>query len=239
MSLSELEKLRLIRAGRDESQVDRQTANGLPFVGRVTTATPAVDKFVNVIPQILLGDEVENGTASWADAGSTPVPVLLLGPGVPATGDRVLARSVGHRWVARRKAAGGGGGTGSLGLCCDPSPGTITLAVVGGFAGVIEDCTLVYGATPPGLAPYLPANTYLSTTTFFDAFGEEYRYYLSCSGSALNLIHVYESSIFGAPYGGVGQVYTWTTGVPNTCSPFSYTLGSPPPGQSWTATLSG
>jgi hypothetical protein len=96
------------------------------FLGRVTTASPTVGKFINVIPQGLLGTESEGSAGTATDLGSTPIPVYLVS-GTVATGDQVVSRFVDFRWVTRRR--GGGGGILCPG-CTSPSYPTTLYATV-------------------------------------------------------------------------------------------------------------
>jgi len=105
--MDDLELARILRDARDRSRPSPARSGSRAFMGRVTTTSPAVGKFMNVQPQSVLGAEVEGGAAIVTDLGSTPTPVYLLGPGVPATGDQVVARWSDWRWVARKRSGGG------------------------------------------------------------------------------------------------------------------------------------
>lgn len=228
----ESERRRLSHQQRPESLSLPSSFGSSRFVGKVISTSPnlVVGKFVNVIPQILLGTEAENQTPIWTDAGSTPVPVMLLGPGVPATGDRILARSTNHRWVSKRKAVTGGGLTGTLlGCSCAHPPATLTMTVSGTVCanGLLNSCTITYRTTPTELGPlHLGTSAYLSTATFADPqTGDLFYYYLGCFSSIIRISRVFPYSIYGSPFLD-SVIYFWTIGLPgNTCSPFLLSNG--------------
>lgn len=231
----DLERLRLAQAAREIGD-DAPQAGQDRFVGKVLSsgASLAVGKFALVRPQILLGTEVEGGTISATNAGdgTASVPVLMLGPGLPATNDLVLARHVDHRWVAKRKgSSGGGGGTGTLAGCsCAHPPAVLTLTASseGCSNGLFHSCTITYKTVPSSLGPLrLGSSAYLGDTSFVDTqTGDSYYYYLSCFGSVIRLSRVFPTSIFGSPFLD-SVIYVWTIGLSgNTCSPFSLTNGA-------------
>lgn len=74
------------------------------MVGRVVTAAPAVGKFLLVHPVSVSGDEVEAAPGLTGADTTVTVPVYLVGPGVPATGDLLVCRFVDYRWVAERSS---------------------------------------------------------------------------------------------------------------------------------------
>jgi hypothetical protein len=80
-----------------------QSPGAATMVGQVVTASPAVGKFMLVNPVSVFGTEGEGNTGvTTANTGVT-VPVYLVGPGVPKTGDMLVCRFVDYRWVAERK----------------------------------------------------------------------------------------------------------------------------------------
>jgi hypothetical protein len=77
------------------------------FVGQVTTASPAVGKFLKVNPVVLTGAESEGGAGTQTVDTTTTVVVLALGPAAPVTGDFVVCRFVDYRWVTEQTTPGG------------------------------------------------------------------------------------------------------------------------------------
>jgi hypothetical protein len=220
--MDDLELARILRAARDRSAPPPTSTGSRAFMGRVTTTTPAVGKFMNVIPQAVLGTEVEGGSATITDLGSTPSPVYLVGPGVPATGDQVIARWSDWRWVARKRGTGGSGPpTVTMSNCACPSvPGTLALSSTGPCDGVFNACNLIYGPTPSSFSGLnLGANCFLSDQTFTDSLsGLQYRYNFSCDTIFFRLSRVYlATSSSGAFHD--SSIYSWSIGQPgNTCA---------------------
>lgn len=103
------------------------------FLGRVTTLSPALNQFINMIPQVVLGVDSEGATGTMSDTSSTPTSVLLEGTVVPATGDYLIARRAGNRWVTRKRVANSGGGPPNItptGCFCTALPQTLHLTIV-------------------------------------------------------------------------------------------------------------
>lgn len=234
MSQSDLERLRIARAEREIGEVPSIDAP-TRFVGRVTSTSPnlVVGKFINVAPQVVTGSEAEGQAGTFTDAGdgTRRIPVMLLGPGVPAGGDRILVRSSDHRWVSRRKSSGTGAGQGTLlGCTCAHPPLTLTMtsSSAGCSNGLFHSDTITYQATPAALASLrFGAFSYLGDTYFNDAqTGDQWRYYLACFSSIIRISRVFETSVYGSPFLD-GVIYFWTLGLPgNTCSPFSLANGT-------------
>jgi hypothetical protein len=138
-------------------------AQGEPaFVGRVTTAHPVVDHFLLVNPVTVLGTEGEGNAPARTVDTSVSVPVLAIGPGVPATGDDVDCHHVDYRWVVGHK-----GNVCPSHVCilvrnCDGTAAageTVTFTGPGGFTGsAVTDGTghACVDVTDPG--------TYVGTT---------------------------------------------------------------------------
>ena len=225
------ERLRLSHAGRDAFEPDRPGDGASRFVGRVRSTSPNINvgKFLLVRPESALGTEAENQAGSFADLGTTDVPALLLGPGLPAPGDRLVVRSVADRLVVKRKSSGGSGGTGTLpGCTCAHPPAVLTMTVATCTDARFNACTIQWGATPSSLSALsLGAECYLSTTTFNDPqTGDAYYYHLSCFASVVRLGRVFPTSAFGSPFLDP-VIFYWSIGFPgNTCSPFSLTNGT-------------
>jgi hypothetical protein len=170
--MDDLELARILRAARARSAPPPTSTGSRAFMGRVTTTTPAVGKFMNVIPQAVLGTEVEGGSATITDLGSTPSPVYLVGPGVPATGDQVIASWSDWRWVARKRGTGGSvcytirrGCHDAYGVI-EPLSG-ISISVVQGGVTIYTCTTDATGSCPCfTLASLDPITTTLSATGF-------------------------------------------------------------------------
>jgi hypothetical protein len=171
----------LQRASRDER--DRDTV-GSPHLQRRTTLARvtstgtnlAVGKFAAAIPQAILGPESEGGTATFSDLGSAPIFVDQVGPGVPATGDRIIAHRVPYRWISRKKGTGGGGCTGEICVTVSGCNGyalqhalvTITLGGVTVASGYTDwtgkFCAPITAAGTYGVSASFPGSTTKSTT---------------------------------------------------------------------------
>jgi hypothetical protein len=232
--MDDLELARILRAARDRSAPPPASTGSRAFMGRVTTTTPAVGKFMNVIPQAVIGTETEGGSATITDLGSTPTPVYLVGPGVPATGDQVIARWSDWRWVARKRGTGGSGPPTITipGCSCTAIPATLSMTSTGPCDGVFNDCTIIWGTNPTGYTGCtgVTSPSFLSTTEFTDALsGLVYRYRVTCDTIFIRINRVYKDT--GSGCFNDSSIYTWslaTTG--NTCSPFAMTSGFIYPG---------
>jgi hypothetical protein len=90
------------RAGALGKDIGRATPSGsqgnAAFCGQNTTSHPVVGEFLTLVPTGVMGPETE-GSAGVFTVGSQTVEALLLGPGVPAIGDYLVARRVSNRWV--------------------------------------------------------------------------------------------------------------------------------------------
>jgi hypothetical protein len=124
----DLEILRLRRSLPRPTPAPAGPGGSAAFVGVVTTASPAVGTFCLVTPVVLIGGaEAEGGAATLeADESAAAVPVYLLGPAAPATGDALVCRFVDYRWVAERT-------TGTAG-CAGASLRVVILGCAGGDA---------------------------------------------------------------------------------------------------------
>ena len=76
------------------------------MVGQVVSvaAKIAVGDFLMVNPVSVFGAEAEGGSGVTTINGAVSVPVYLVGPGLPKTGDMLICRFIDHRWVAERKS---------------------------------------------------------------------------------------------------------------------------------------
>ncbi len=235
----DFERIRLRDPGRGWPE---EGPSGIPvpaFVGKVTTASAsiAVGSFVLVDPTFVLGAETEGGPGQLASMSLPGVPVYLVGPAKPASGDYLVCKYVDNRWVADRTS--GGGGAGAVGVIpncfCESIPTTLTMTSSDPNCNyrMFQSCTIQYGPTPAGYAALnLPARTFLSVQSFADPLsgGAIFRYYLTCLYNQFSLSRVYLQSPFGSPYRD-GVLYSWVLGgYGNTCSPFRLDRGSAYPG---------
>ena len=185
-----------------------------------------------VHPVAALGAEAEGGAPTLTADASTTVFAYVGGGRVPVAGDNLICRFIGNRWVAERLLPGGGGGVAVPGCSCASLPATLTMhsSRPTSNGGMFQDgVSIVYGPTPSGYAGLgLGANSYLSTASFLDQYGDSFRYYFYCQANQFFLSRVYLHSTFNA--GGNfedGVRYTWTmTSYGNTCSAGSLTLGN-------------
>lgn len=207
-------------------------SGGAPsFVGKVTTAAPAVGKFMKVTPQTLTGTESEGSTGSLAALDSSAVVVVLaIGPAAPVTGDFVVCRFVDNRWVAERGTTGGGGGGGThtfSGCACTTVPDMLTLTscLSPGAFGLWPSATLQFfsslsGPTSGGFT--VPG--YVSTASFTDTLlNLQFFWFLTCDFSGFVLSRYYPVGPGGSPAFADGNDVIWNT---LTCSPFSLITNS-------------
>lgn len=227
--------------GRHPAVPEVGSEEGSPaFVGRVTSSGSAlgVGKYLMVRPTAVLGVEVEGGSGTISDVGSSSIPVYLVGPGLPSAGDFLICKFVDNRWVAERDGgkANGGGKVGSIPNCfCDPIPSTLTMTSADPRCnyGMFQNAKLQYGPIPPAYAPlFLGANCYLSVESFPDATlgGALFQYLLTCQFNQFGLGRVYEHSPYGSPFRD-GILYSWSVGgYGNSCVPFHLFNGVAFPG---------
>src|SRR4051812_34061924 len=191
-SLDDFARLRLKRAGLIVHEPERFGGGGPSFVGRVisTGSNISVGNFLMVQPSYVLGAEVEGGTGSLTSVPGDPVPVFLVGPGIPSTGDFLVCRHVDHRWTAERSGIKGvTGGTGTIPSClCTKIPDTLQITSANPAVNyrMFQSCTLHYGPPPGWAAPlHLGPNVFLSTESFPDPIlgGAAFYYYLTCQGN--------------------------------------------------------
>lgn len=180
------------------------------------------------VPVRVGGVEVEGGVVSFADLPASPhLVVTVLGPSVPAAGDRLVATRHGGRWYADKFVSGPPEVHGNLPGCpCTPEqlPGSLNVVVERDELNdhIFHDCTLAYGTTPAALAGLnLGTNSYLSTEAFTDdVTPDPFYYHLFCYQGYYAFTRVFQYSILGAPWRDSIR-YRWVIGFPgNTCSPF-------------------
>jgi hypothetical protein len=204
------------------------------MVGRVASASAeiAVGKFLLVNPVSVLGAEAEGGAGVTLADTTTTVPVYLVGPGLPQTGDLLVCRFVDFRWVAERKGATAPGGNTIPGCPCVDIPASLYMHVatqpVAGFVSFVFPSALQWMAKPAELAIYRSdAFGYYGTTDVWSSDNtSKFRYWFSCSGGIYFVSGLLTPD---SPFGYPGQflIMSWLAGLPgNTCSPFRLTNGS-------------
>ncbi len=217
------------------------SGGGVPaFVGRVTSLASniKVGSFLMVQPMMVLGPEIEGGSGDFTSVGSTRVPVYLLGPGVPSTGDDLVCKFVDNRWVAER-SNGSGSGTGGIGTIpscfCTAIPITLTMTSASPTCnyGMFQSCTIQYQPVPAVYAALdLGSSAFISVESFADAMagGALFQYLLLCQYNQFSLTRIYATSPYGSPWEDA-ILYTWFVGsYGNTCSPFHLDNGAAYPG---------
>ena len=207
------------------ADIARAPSQSPAFVGSVfaSQAVPtATGCYYSVHPVLVLGVEGETNPGSLTVDTSTTVLVYVAGGRPPVSGDSLICRFIGHRWVAERLLPGSGG-VAVAGCFCTSIPATLRMSSSRPTSngGMFQNCTLQYGATPAsynGLA--IGAQSYLSTASFADQFGNKFQYYFYCQRNQFFLSRVYVNSVFGSPFQDSVR-YLWTmTSAGNTCSPF-------------------
>ena len=209
------------------------------LVGQVVTSAPAVGTYCRVNVVSVLGAETEGGVAATSVSSGATLAVFLVGPHAPFTGDMLVCRFVGHRWVAESGGAGGGTGPTHALCTCSGIPDTLYLHVpsqptdpmVRSFA---HPAALKWQAFPSDIGGLGGSAGYWSDPqeTWGLVFGVltllyKYRYHLTCSEGIYTLTGWttsdsplgYPSMINGSGMAG------WSGLPPNTCSPFSLTFG--------------
>ena len=206
------------------------------LVGRVF-ANPAIPArtgtYVSVHPVEVSGAESEGAAGTLTVDASRTFLAYVVGPTAPVSGDHLLCRFIGDRWLAERM----GGSTTEVivpGCPCASSPAALhmTASRPDTNNGIFQTSELVYGPTPPGLLSLgIGTSAYLSRSSHTDSStGDQFRYYLSCFQGFYLLTRVYEKSAYGSPHRDTMR-YRWLAGFPgNTCRPFLLTNGQMYPG---------
>ena len=192
----------------------------------------AVGKFLLVNPSDVLGAEIEGGAGTFADHAAT-VPVYLIGPGTPRTGDYLVCRFVDHRWVTE---VGGGTSSGASGVllpscfCLVPSTIQMTSADPRCNYKMFQSCTLTYGPPPPAMVAFGYKTNVFTSGTFTDPLTDsDFFYHFWCQYNQFFLTRIYPTSPYGSPFRD-GILYSWAIGgANNTCDPFQLLSGSPFP----------
>ncbi len=242
--MTDLERLRLRRAGFTTPDPDVSSLGSPAFVGKVASAAAniAVGKFLLVNPTDVLGTELEGGTGTFTSASVT-VPAYLIGPGKPATGDYLVTRFVDHRWVVEYTGGSGGGGGGGVLLpnCFCLTPYTLNMISDDETCnyGMFQSCTLQYGPPPASMAVLgYTQYIYTSPELFTDQItGSQFFYYFSCLYNQFFLSRIFPVSPLGDGYRD-GILYSWIVGgYGNQCKPFQLEYGAAFPGSDATCSV--
>jgi hypothetical protein len=232
MAPTDLSRERLRRGDARAGWAPQAAPGSAAMVGQVTTAAPVVGKYILVHPVRVLGTESEGASGVTAVDTSVSVPVYLIGPGAPSTGELLVCRFVDYRWVTTRK--GTTSTTHADANCvCNPMPNNCTLTNHGTSGGFLWNATINYISTPAVLvaAGTASAGTALwSTTSFFDNNGFEFYYNVTCDPSSHFVVlgKVYTTVAHDNFYGGTAA-WRWLPGFNgNTCSPFDMKSGNVP-----------
>jgi hypothetical protein len=140
----------------------------------------------------------------------------------------------------------GGGPVNIPGCTCQGTPAALSLttsytsgATAATYNHAYQDNTLTWFdynsiSNPGGTMPsYLDPSTwfgegYYSDATWFDDFGQEFHYKISCSSSIYSVAQRIRST---PTTWATGTIYQWFLSNPaNTCSPFALTAGTKPAG---------
>jgi hypothetical protein len=188
-----MDDIEISRIARDNERLGFRApkASSRPAIfGRVTTTSPTINHFINIIPQAITGTEVEGGTATSTDLGTDPITALLIGPGVPSTGDQVLATLVDYRWVVGKRVSGGGATW--ISTTCSPVriPSTLTMTSVAPNNTTLWQGTLTYGPSPSGIAG-LPPNCWIGPVNSNGAGQTDQIFFsIQTSGPCLGIINI-------------------------------------------------
>lgn len=233
----ENERARASRDNRRPDQPDRAPSTPA-ILGKVTSNSRniRIGHYLTLKVAKVFGAETEGSTPTFTDT-TRSIEAYLAGTGVPLTGDYLLARFEGNRWIVERtNTSGDGGGIGSLPFCfCPNIPGTLAMTSADQNCNyqMFQSCTLQWMPTPPEFAPLnLGGFVYLSTQGFPDPLANNavFYYYLTCQYNQFNLTRVYLTSPFGSPFRD-GVLYSWLLGgYGNTCDPFHLDNGTSFPG---------
>ena len=131
-------------------------ALGLDTWLEVVTASPAVGKFLMMNPVSVLGAESEGAAGVITVNSSVKVPVYLVGPGVPQTGDLLVCRFVDYRWVTQRRTPTSHPGSGACtGYLVPITPSFVYFACPnGGFGGNRVSLPMTQATPACGLGPF-------------------------------------------------------------------------------------
>lgn len=197
-----------------------------------------VGEFLLVLPTFVTGQELEGASGSFTRASSSMVPVYLVGPGRPSTGDYLVCKYIDNRWAAEKTNPGAGytGPVGSIPFCfCSPIPATLQMTSADPNCNfrMFQSCTIEYQPTPAVFDRLgLTDHVFLSNESFPDPIsgGSLFYYYLTCQYNQFTLSRLFAESPYGSPYHD-GILYTWLLGgYENTCEPFHLDYGTAFPG---------
>jgi len=179
-------------------------------------------------PLSVVSDETENATPNYVAESGSSVPVLILGPAVPAVGSNVMARLTNGMWVSGGGSGSGGSGGITIplpGCPCTTTPASLVMTSTNHTAnfGMFQDALITWQPTPSYyVSLMLGSHIFISTTRFTDGLtGEIFHYYLACDTQGYILKRLFEHTSFASPYQDDVR-YRWTFSLPgSSCEPFS------------------
>ena len=237
--MNEAEKARESRRERDLAGSPHTEDAPAPWLGQVTStgANLAVGKFALCLPARISGSEAERAFA-LIETGTVAVPVYMLGPHAPSTGDNLLVYWSDYRWVTTKGPAVTPPNFPLPGCPCLRVPGTLYMHVAKSFpdySGLVAyPATLQRGARPADLDGWSSDLTgWYSTTPFLSTDGSyKFRYWFGCS-QGIYFVHMLATLDSPVPHREKNIVMYWSIGgAANTCGPpqgqaFSLTSGGP------------
>lgn len=218
------------RADRDRPQGVARFLGQIYSGGAIPTAVPRV---FMARPLSLSASESEGASATLTPDTTRSVPVLVIGPGVPAAGDRVTAVQHEGRWVAGYGTASSGPAPVMLPGCgCNPIPAVLDLVdtrVPWPCQGntsfpFFPDDTITYQTIPPGYGAASGTQRFFGDHDHVDSFGEVFRWLINCNVNFFQLLRIYSNFAGGGPFTDAVR-FTWPHSS-NSCSPFAYTVGT-------------
>lgn len=226
------------RGGNESASLIHPVVVGQVFANPVVPASTAA--YFSVHPVSTSGVEGEANPGILTVDASRSFLVYVVGSKRPVSGENLICRFVGNRWVAERM---GRASTGiSLPGCPCTVPPLLHMSVIRPDAnsGMFQDATLAYGPTPQEFASLaLGTNSYISTTDFLDIItNDRFRFHFFCAGGYFCINRIYATSVYGTPFSDAIR-YRWLGGLPgNTCTPFIMTNGRVYPGGDPTSVVS-
>lgn len=210
----------------DTSSLLNPVVVGQVFAARSIPTTTGV--YYSVHPVSVVGAESEGGSGVLVVDASRSFLAYLVGSAPAVTGDYLLCRFIGNRWVAERMGHAASTKINLVGCPCQV-PSTLTMSVQNASmnANIFQNATIQWMVVPPALAALqLGTYAFLSTAQFTDNLStDQFRYQLFCSGGFFSITRVYEQSEFGSPFREAYR-YRWLPGLyGGTCTPFLFPQG--------------
>jgi hypothetical protein len=184
--------------------------------------------YYSVHPVFVGGTESEGRPGAFTVDTSRSFLVYLVGSVPAISGDLLLCRFIGNRWVAERMNHSGSTKINLLGCPCQV-PSTLQMSVQNPSMNfrIFQSATIQWMAVPPVLAALqLGPFAFLSTSQFTDDLSTEpFQYQLFCSGGFFSITRVFAQSQFGSPFREAYR-YRWLPGLfGGTCTPFLFPQG--------------